>query len=77
MRHKHVTQINVYHTPDKGSRPDLKNKSHLKTTIPSVLENSSLKYSSQYGMHHNKKASYEYSGTGHVFTEKKASKNQW
>ena len=37
MRNKHITEINVYHTPDKGSKPDLKNQSHLKTTVPSVF----------------------------------------
>lgn len=40
MRTNQVTEINVYHTPDKGSKPDLKNQSHLKTTIPSVYQGS-------------------------------------
>ncbi len=36
MRNKTVTEINVYSTPDKVSRPDLKAQSHLKTTVPSL-----------------------------------------
>jgi len=38
MRTKQTTEISVFHTPDKTSKPDLKHQSHLKTTVPSVYE---------------------------------------
>lgn len=82
MRNKQVTEINVYHTPDKASKPDLLNQSHLKTTIPSIDQvsrgSSGIKHQSQFAIHQSKMLNYDQPhGPAQAFTDKRVSKNQW